>query len=177
MPVVSQKSAMIAQPLRAVSVGAGLVVLAVLSGCAAGRAPEHTGAAEPGRVAIAPASDVGTRAARIALEQVGVPYRYGGTGPSGFDCSGLVHYAYLNAGKAVPRTSRQLWDGTANVARHELRPGDVLFFEIEGKMQHVGLYLGEDRFVHAPASGRTVSVASLASAFYGQAYLRGGRPR
>lgn len=168
---------MIAQPLRAVRVGAGLVVLAWLAGCASGSGPARIDAAgQPGRVAVAPATDVGTRAARIALGQVGVPYRYGGTGPSGFDCSGLVHYAYLNAGKAVPRTSEQLWNGTAAVARHELRPGDVLFFEIDGKMQHVGLYVGDDRFVHAPSSGRTVSVASLAASFYEQAYLRAGRP-
>jgi cell wall-associated NlpC family hydrolase len=168
---------MIAQPLRAVRAVAGIVVLAWLAGCAASGASVPRAPAEPAPAAVAGGADIGSRAARIALEQVGVPYRYGGTGPSGFDCSGLVHYAYLNAGKVVPRTSRQLWSGTAAVARHELRPGDVLFFEIEGKMQHVGLYVGGDRFVHAPATGRTVSVGSLASAFYEQAYLRAGRPR
>lgn len=173
-----EKFAMIAQPLSAVRVCAGFAILAWLAGCAAPGAPARGDIAEQPRQAAVPhAADVGARAAGIALEQVGVPYRYGGTAPSGFDCSGLVHYAYLNAGKAVPRTSRQLWDGTAAVARHELRPGDVLFFEIEGKMQHVGLYVGDNRFVHAPASGRSVSVASLDSAFYEQAYLRAGRPR
>lgn len=171
------KFAMIAQPLRAVRPAAGLVAVAWLAGCAAGGTPGPTPPAATAPVAVAGGSDVGSRAARIALDQVGVPYRYGGAGPSGFDCSGLVHYAYLGAGKAVPRTSRQLWSGTAAVARHELRPGDVLFFEIEGKMQHVGLYVGGNRFVHAPATGRTVSVASLASDFYDQAYLRAGRPR
>ncbi len=168
---------MIAQLPRALRAGTGVVVLALLGACASGGAPAPDGSEESQTVVIAAGSDIGTRAARIALDQVGVPYRYGGSGPAGFDCSGLVHYAYLNAGKRVPRTSRQLWNGTAAVARHELRPGDVLFFEIEGKMQHVGLYLGEGRFVHAPSTGRTVSVASLASAFYEKAYLRAGRPR
>lgn len=120
---------------------------------------------------------VGDRAAEVALAQVGAPYRYGGQSPSGFDCSGLVHYAYSRAGMNVPRTTGSLWSGTAAVARADMRPGDVLFFSINGKMSHVGLYLGGGRFVHAPKSGRSVSVESLSSPFYSQAFLRAGRPR
>lgn len=116
------------------------------------------------------------RAATIALAQVGVPYRYGGQSPStGFDCSGLVHYAYREAGRSLPRTTASLWDYTERVSRSSLRRGDLVFFSIEGKMQHVGLYIGEGRFVHAPSSGRRVSVESLASPFYSQALLSGGR--
>jgi cell wall-associated NlpC family hydrolase len=121
------------------------------------------------------ASPPGERAALIALEQVGTPYRYGGSTPAGFDCSGLVHYSFSNAGIAVPRTTRQLWSAARTVERHDLRAGDLLFFSIEGKMQHVGLYLGEERFVHAPQSGHRVSVASLDSPFYRSALLRAGR--
>jgi cell wall-associated NlpC family hydrolase len=120
---------------------------------------------------------VGESAAAIALDQVGTPYRYGGTDPGGFDCSGLVQYSYSLAGKQLPRTTKALWTSTSAVDQHELRVGDVLFFSIEGKMSHVGLYLGQRRFVHAPASGRTVSVASLDSPYYRGAFLRGGRPR
>ncbi len=120
---------------------------------------------------------VGERAASVALQQIGVPYRYGGSSPRGFDCSGLVQYAYTHAGVAVPRTTSDLWSTMAPVGRQNLRVGDVLFFNIEGKMSHVGLYVGNDRFVHAPSSGRVVSLEDLESSFYRQALIRAGRPR
>lgn len=133
---------------------------------------------DPVEVPARPASQqttVGDRAAAIALQQIGTPYRYGGQTPAGFDCSGLVHYAYGQAGRAVPRTTDALWSRTRPVPRDELRAGDLLFFSIDGKMQHVGLYVGEGRFAHAPSSGRTVTVESLSADFYRQAFLRGGR--
>ena len=105
-----------------------------------------------------------------------MPYRYGGSSTTGFDCSGLIHYAYRQAGKAVPRTTGQLWTATTTVEMNQLQEGDLLFFKVEGKMSHVGLYLGEHRFVHAPSSGRTVAVESLTSPFYAAALLRAGRP-
>ena len=76
----------------------------------------------------------------------------------------------------MPRTTGQLWSAMSPVGRTELRAGDLLFFRIEGKMSHVGLYLGEQRFVHAPQSGRKVSVESLNSPFYKAAFIRAGRP-
>ena len=75
----------------------------------------------------------------------------------------------------MPRTTGQLWSAARTVERDELRAGDLLFFNIEGKMAHVGMYLGEERFVHAPQSGRRVSVESLDSPFYNAALLRVGR--
>ncbi len=117
----------------------------------------------------------GRQAATIALEQVGVPYRYGGATPGGFDCSGLVQYAYSRAGVSVPRTTGQLWSVAKPVSQRDLEAGDLLFFRIDGKMSHVGLYLGERRFVHAPQSGRSVSVASLDAPFYRSALIRAGR--
>jgi len=120
---------------------------------------------------------VGERAASVAVRQVGAPYRYGGSEPTGFDCSGLVHYSYQRAGKAVPRTTAQLWNSTSAVDRGNMRPGDVLFFRIDGKMSHVGMYIGDNRFVHAPSSGRSVSVESLSADFYRGAFIRAGRPK
>lgn len=155
---------MIAQPAYIIRVLSLAITVLALAGC---------GATPP---APAAPTTAGHRAATIALDQVGTPYRYGGTSPSGFDCSGLVHYSYRLAGVQVPRTTRQLWSATRPVGRNELRAGDLLFFSIEGKMSHVGLYLGEQRFVHAPQSGRKVSVASLDSAFYKAALIRAGRP-
>jgi cell wall-associated NlpC family hydrolase len=128
-------------------------------------------------VAAQDAPDLGTRAAAVALEQLGVPYRYGGRSPTGFDCSGLVQYAYGLAGKSLPRTTGELWETTASVKGGALRPGDLVFFQIDGKMSHVGLYLGKDNFVHAPSTGRVVSIESLDSPFYSNAFIRGGRPQ
>lgn len=126
---------------------------------------------------VVPEGSLGERAAAIALQQIGTPYVYGGQTPAGFDCSGLVHYAYAQAGKFLPRTTTQLWSTSPTVPRNELRAGDLLFFSIDGKMQHVGLYVGDGRFAHAPSSGRTVTVESLSADFYRDALLRAGRPR
>ena len=122
-------------------------------------------------------TSIGERAAAVELQQVGVPYRYGGSTTSGFDCSGLVQYSYRRAGKTVPRTTGQLWSSTSTVKRNELQAGDLLFFSIDGKMSHVGMYLGGQRFVHAPSTGRKVTVASLDSPFYSRALVRAGRPK
>ena len=123
------------------------------------------------------ATTLGQHAAQIAVGQVGMPYRYGGAEPGGFDCSGLIHYSYHRAGKTVPRTTSQLWNATTTVDRKDMRVGDVLFFRIDGKMSHVGMYLGNSRFVHAPSSGKTVSVESLRNDYYRHAFIRAGRPR
>ena len=121
-------------------------------------------------------SSIGERAAEIALRQVGVPYRYGGNSPRGFDCSGLVHYSYAHAGKSIPRTTAGLWADLTPVETRHMRTGDLLFFSIAGKMSHVGMYLGGGRFVHAPSTGQVVSVESLESDYYSKALLRAGRP-
>lgn len=134
------------------------------------------GCASSGPVSTATSDRNTDHAVAIALQQVGVPYRYGGSSPSGFDCSGLVHYSYARAGKSVPRTTATLWSGLQPVSKREMRVGDVLFFRISGKMSHVGLYIGDDRFVHAPSSGKTVAIASLRSDFYNNAFIRAGRP-
>ena len=156
---------MIAQPGLQIRVFALLITVLAVGGC--GSSPSLPTAGQP--------ADPGERAAAIALDQVGEPYRYGGSAPGGFDCSGLVQYSYGIAGLNVPRTTGQLWSAARPVDKKALRPGDLLFFSIEGKMSHVGMYLGGTRFVHAPQSGRTVSVASLDAPFYRSAFLRGGR--
>ena len=124
-----------------------------------------------------PGNHVGERAAAIALDQLGAPYRYGGSNPRGFDCSGLVQYSYARAGISLPRTTTALWNHADPVDSRRLRAGDLLFFNISGKMSHVGLYLGDGRFVHAPSSGKVVRVESLNSDYYSRAFLRAGRPK
>ncbi len=119
---------------------------------------------------------LGEQAAVVALRQVGVAYRYGGSTTKGFDCSGLVQYAYATAGKQIPRTTGGQWQQLSPVVEKRIQVGDLLFFKIEGKVSHVGMYVGDRRFVHAPSSGRHVSVESLESEFYRRAFVRAARP-
>ncbi len=109
----------------------------------------------------------GKLAARYALTMVGTPYRYGGKTPKGFDCSGLVHYSYARAGVKVPRTTDQQRKRSRRVSWKAMRPGDLLFFNQLGKRSsHVGLYIGNHRFVHAPSSGKSVHVSVLTSRYW-----------
>ena len=95
-----------------------------------------------------------------------MPYRWGGTSPAGgFDCSGLVYWAYGRLGVEVPHSSYALADIGRRVARPRLRPGDVLVFSGYG---HVGLYVGRGRMVHAPSSGRLVEIVRLGRSHYGR---------
>lgn len=167
---------MIAQPVRRIwNIALTITMLGLIGACSS---QPRSQAEQPSRsMEVVYSHSIGERAAAVALNQVGVPYRYGGTTTSGFDCSGLMQYAYLRVGKQVPRTTGQLWSSTTTVRRENMRIGDLLFFRIDGKMSHVGMYIGGQRFVHAPATGRTVSVASLNSPYYAAAFIRAGRPR
>ena len=112
-----------------------------------------------------PKPTLGERAARIALRAVGVPYRWGGTSPaSGFDCSGLVYWAYGRLGIDLPHSSYALYSEGRGVARSRMKVGDVLVFSGLG---HVGLYVGHGRMVHAPHSGALVEIVRLGSSQYG----------
>lgn len=158
----------------------GLAAALLLTGCGHEQVRRVPGAGSESEVPQSVSSEArrrpGEQAAVIAVRQIGVPYRYGGSTTQGFDCSGLVQYAYAKSGMHIPRTTAQQWQQLQPVANDNLRVGDLLFFNIDGKIAHVGLYLGSRRFVHAPATGREVSIAQLDSGFYKQAFVRGGRP-
>lgn len=111
-----------------------------------------------------------------ALAMVGTPYRYGGTSPeSGFDCSGLVQYSYAASGITVPRTSLEQFRYAQKIALRDALAGDIVFFQDQEKLSHVGIYLGDSQFVHAPASGRHVSIASLNTPYYQEHLIAVGR--
>lgn len=121
-------------------------------------------------------SDNSHTVAAAAQQVIGAPYRYGGFTPKGFDCSGLVYYAHRQAGIPVPRTADAQLHLARPVPLDDLRAGDVLFFELEGKkVSHVGIYAGGDSFIHAPSSGKTVSYASLQSLFWRSRLTGAGR--
>jgi len=146
-----------------------LAACAQLGGC--GALPSQTAVA-----AQADGLDPAAVVVKTARQQVGVPYRYGGESPRGFDCSGLVHYAYARAGIEVPRTTRELLRHARRVPLSKLRPGDVLFFRVAPpKISHVGLYIGDGRFVHAPSSGKEVSYASLNDYYWSRHVVSAGR--
>ncbi|GAA4541825.1 C40 family peptidase [Pseudonocardia xishanensis] len=107
------------------------------------------------------ASPAATRAAALqtAMAQIGKPYRYGATGPSAFDCSGLTSFAFKNAGVSIPRTSRAQSTVGTPVSRADLQPGDLVFFY--KPVSHVGIYIGNGQVVHASTSGQPVKIGSV----------------
>jgi len=116
---------------------------------------------------------------RYAKAQLGTPYRYGGTTPSGFDCSGFVSYVYAKGvGKNIPRTARAQSNYVQKIDKKDLRAGDLLFFDTSGNgvINHCAIYVSHGDFIHA-SSGRVyaVTISSLNSRFYKDAFRMAGR--
>lgn len=117
----------------------------------------------------------GLAIARDARALIGTPYRYGGHDPDGFDCSGLVSYVHRAQGVPVPRTAADQHRAARPVPRDGLRPGDLVFFRIDSKqVSHVGVYVGEGRFVHAPRSGRPVGESRIDEPYYAERWAGAG---
>jgi peptidoglycan DL-endopeptidase CwlO len=109
-------------------------------------------------------------AASIAGRYLGVPYVWGGASPSGFDCSGLVMYVYAQLGVSLPHYTVSQWNATMAIPTSALAPGDLVFFD---GLSHVGIYIGNGQFIHAPHTGTVVQIASLSG--YWAAHLDGAR--
>ena len=108
-----------------------------------------------------------------ALGLVGTPYRYGGNTPAGgFDCSGLVGFVYLDAARLyLPRTTREIAKVKSSTPpRDRLASGDIVVFADDGQVFHVGIYVGEGRFVHAPSTGGTVRLDRIDSPYWSRVY-------
>ncbi len=149
------------------------VVLAFFGAALAGCATEPPERLPPPRTVVAPSVTVqqpsaeGLAILRAAEAQLGVPYRFGGATEAGFDCSGLVFFIHQRLGRPVARTARAQFDTLRAIDRSELTPGDLVFFRLgSGAVDHVGIYAGDGRFVHAPRTGGAVRYDTLDDSYF-----------
>lgn len=157
----------------------GLVTIFVLaflaSGCASTVTTPGSGADREQVTSRLREPTRGEQLVQIAQRFIGTPYRYGGDDPRGFDCSGLVFYSFDQLGIAVPRTAADQRKAARPVDRDELALGDLVFFRTKRRVDHVGIYAGGGRFIHAPSTGRVVSYAYLDDPYYKKRFVSAGR--
>jgi len=134
-----------------------LILVFSLSGCGAFFGRDNT---------------TGPAAAKTAQKYIGIPYKYGGQTPKGFDCSGLTAYVYKRHGVKLPRNSAKQAKVGRPVKKKNLQPGDLVFFSTSrrGRVSHVGIYIGSNKFIHAPGTGKKVTTSSLTSTYYKGVY-------
>ena len=106
---------------------------------------------------------------KFAKTLLGTPYRYGGSNRNGFDCSGLVHFVFAQSGHQLPRISREQFQALTPVDDPQI--GDLVFFGRGSRVSHVGIYVGDNKMLHAPSSGKTVVIESFDSGYWGKRYL------
>jgi len=139
-------------------------VAVALAGCAFVRDSLPVSEPTPEPVTARPVEPSrGQTVVALAKRHVGAPYRWGGSSPSGFDCSGLVRYVYAQVGVSLPHNAAQQFRLGTPVTRDSLEPGDLVFFD---RLHHSGIYLGEGLFIHARQTGRGVNIASLDDRWY-----------
>jgi len=145
--------------------GAVLATVLALGGCASSpRRPP------------APQETQGRAIAAVAVSLVGTPYHFGGADGAGFDCSGLALYAHERVGLAIPRTAAEQQRAAHPVALAQLAPGDLVFFDLRARgVDHVGIYAGDGRFIHAPRAGLAVTYGDLSRGFYARHLAGAGR--
>jgi cell wall-associated NlpC family hydrolase len=174
---------------RVVAGLAAAVAFLHLVGCASGTDPQdlngdaaleeppmfQNSAAAEAAMAIKAANPQRQRVIQTAYALIGTPYRYGGNGLGGIDCSALVKLSYRDAGLEVPRTARELFAASQRIAARQLKPGDLLFFTPHGsQVSHVGIYLSGDTFIHASPSRGQVSMSSLSLPYWQRSWAGAG---
>ncbi|MEV5747132.1 NlpC/P60 family protein [Actinoallomurus sp. NPDC052308] len=137
------------------------------------KAGEPTSSHGPGGTYNGPASGPARKAVEYAYAQLGKPYIWGGTGPKGYDCSGLTMMAWRAAGVNLPRVVPDQYNATRHVARADLQPGDLVYFL---GMGHEGIYVGGGNFIHAPKTGDYIKIVSLSNPYWVAHYEGASRP-
>jgi len=111
-----------------------------------------------------------------AVTQIGKPYKLSGNSPrEGFDCSGLVFHSFLKAGKLLPRRAEDQYLSSRKI--HDVKPGDLVFFTTDSRgrhIDHVGIYIGKQQFIHAPGKGKGVAAANITESYWQQRYKGAG---
>ncbi len=112
-----------------------------------------------------------------AMSLIGLSYRFGGNSPTqGLDCSGFMQYIFKRSmGITLPRTSAEMATVGQQVDRAKLKPGDMVFFGAGGRVSHVGMYIGNDRFIHAPRTGRNIEISSMTTPYWTGRYITARR--
>ena len=125
--------------------------------------------------AVSSAGGMGQQVVDYAMQYLGTPYVYGGNGPNGFDCSGFTKYVYKHFGYTLNRTATDQLANGVSVSRSELQPGDLVFFKYNTSkpVSHVGIYIGDNQFIHASTNSYTVRIDSMASGHYNNVYVYG----
>ncbi len=161
--------------LAALTICAAVVLLAGCTG--APQAPDPAARTPvPASSLPAPLPDpLRTQVVFTAMQMVGVPYLWGGSTPAGFDCSGLVQYAYSNAGLQLPRTAAAQLAAATPLTLEDAVAGDLLFFSDRKRTSHVAIYLGQGRFVHAPNGGSRVSLDDFNTPYWRTRFTGAGR--
>ena len=118
---------------------------------------------------------VGSRIVEHSKKYIGVPYVSGGSSPSGFDCSGFTSYVFKQFDISLPRTAAEQAAIGTPVSRDALIPGDLVFFNTYGGISHVGIYIGDDNFIHATVPGDVVRIGSMNTAYYSSRYVTARR--
>jgi cell wall-associated NlpC family hydrolase len=168
-----------AQPMAAeasvntagIPAGYALVPLSALGLQAAGATTALVPATAVSTPTLPAPSTRGAQALGVARQYLGTPYRWGGESPAtGFDCSGLMQYAFKQLGVSIPRVSQDQYRSGQQVPREALQPGDLVFFSKAGDVHHVGMYVGDGKFLHAPRTGDVVKISSLSEPHYAAEY-------
>jgi murein DD-endopeptidase len=168
------------RPTLGVSGGVLLAGALVLAGCATapprptgipnGTVNDQSSTQDPGAI--------GPSLVTVAQRVLGAPYRFGGATEAGFDCSGLVFFAHRELGIPVARTARAQFETSRAVAREQLSLGDLVFFRLrDSVVDHVGIYAGDNRFIHAPRAGQSVRYDSLDLPYFATRFAGFGRLR
>ena len=117
----------------------------------------------------------GSRIIAKAAEYLGTPYRYGGASASGFDCSGFTQFVYSEVGIKIKRTSAQQYENARKISFEQLQKGDLVFFSTNsGKPDHVGIYIGDKKFIHAPSKGKKIQISSFENSYWKEKFHGAG---